>query len=310
MSIYRRERLRQRLLAHVAAAGRSVVTDDDLATVRAQGMGRAVPDRLPSIAWPVLPGAYVVVDPHAPVAVCALASEWLVEPLAALPGVAIAGRALTENLGVEKVVLNVLANPAVHALVLCGTESRHAVGDTIRQLHRAGLDADGRVIGSSGPTPVLRNLPDVAVRTFQHEISLVELIDETDITVIGRALADAASAQKWPRAEGWLPPSSLRTPAPIVAEPWSEDPAGFVLISVGPWRDRLVAELYTREGVLRHVLQARTAEELAGAVVTYGGASTLDHAAYIGREASRAELALTFGWPYEQDRPFERPAPP
>src|SRR5258708_258302 len=52
--------------------------------------------------WPITSGAYTVGDPKAPIAICTLTSNGLMEPLAKLPGVAISGRVYTVNLGIEK----------------------------------------------------------------------------------------------------------------------------------------------------------------------------------------------------------------
>ena len=54
----------------------------------------------------------------------------------------------TENFGVEKVVTNNVANPRLRTLILCGTESRHRVGQTLIALHANGRDDQGKVIGS------------------------------------------------------------------------------------------------------------------------------------------------------------------
>ena len=53
--------------------------------------------RQPRPSWPVIEGSYRVGDPAAPVAVCALTSDELLVPLAAIPGVAIAGEVQTAN---------------------------------------------------------------------------------------------------------------------------------------------------------------------------------------------------------------------
>lgn len=44
-------------------------------------------------------------------------------PLAALPSVAIAGRLVTVNPGIERMVTNIAGNPAIRVLVLCGADS-------------------------------------------------------------------------------------------------------------------------------------------------------------------------------------------
>jgi len=45
------------------------------------------------------------------------------QPLSTLPGVAIAGRVYVPNLGIEKIIRNVTANPRLRFLLLCGKES-------------------------------------------------------------------------------------------------------------------------------------------------------------------------------------------
>ncbi|MDP6606758.1 MAG: hypothetical protein QF664_10940 [Dehalococcoidia bacterium] len=146
-----------------------------------------------------------------PVAVCTLASEDLADELGEPAGVAIIGRAFTENLGAEKVAVNVVANPAIRTLVLCGTESQHAVGQTLRALHSDGLDGDGRVVGSEGPVPILKNFPTAAQEIFSEKLTVVDLIGEADPAVILRAISDAVASgeETWP--ETWIPPAAVRS---------------------------------------------------------------------------------------------------
>ena len=59
----------------------------------------------PAAGWPVISGDYIVGDPESPVAVTTLASHIEAE----LSGAAIAGPCKTENLGVEKVVANIIS---------------------------------------------------------------------------------------------------------------------------------------------------------------------------------------------------------
>jgi tetrahydromethanopterin S-methyltransferase subunit A len=63
--------------------------------------------------WPPYPGDYVVGNPDGTVAVCTLSDRDLPRRLIAGggPAMAIAGRCDTENIGIEKVVLNLLATP-------------------------------------------------------------------------------------------------------------------------------------------------------------------------------------------------------
>jgi len=47
----------------------------------------------------------------------------LMDPLAGLPGVAIAGMVYTANLGITRIILNVTTNPSIRFLLICGKES-------------------------------------------------------------------------------------------------------------------------------------------------------------------------------------------
>lgn len=310
MSIYLRARLRARLLQHVDSEGRERVTGEDLRAVRSMGMGgmrAATPEPLPEHPWPPLAGHYDVLEESAPVAVCTLASEGLVEALGRPRGVAIIGRAFTENLGAEKVAINVVANPYIRVLVLCGTESQHSVGQTLQALHANGLDADGRVVGSEGPLPILKNFPAEAQTLFREKLAIVDLIDETDPGAVLSAVEEASSAAPEPWSEAWQPPLPEQLASSPAPPPMSrpEDPAGFLLLSVGPYRDRIVLEHYSNDAQLLHVLHGRSADDVCGQALRAGALSELAHATYVGREALKAELALRHGLAYEQDRALE-----
>ena len=67
----------------------------------------------PADGWPVISGDYIVGDPESPVAVTTLASHIEAE----LSGAAIAGPCKTENLGIEKVVANIISNPNIRFLI-------------------------------------------------------------------------------------------------------------------------------------------------------------------------------------------------
>ena len=86
-------------------------------------------------SWPPVRGEYAVGDPNAGVAVVTLASQLRVR------GAAISGPCKTENLGVEKIVANVVSNCNIRFILLCGAESKgHLPGNTLLALHRNGID--------------------------------------------------------------------------------------------------------------------------------------------------------------------------
>ncbi len=75
--------------------------------------------------WPSVPGEYLLLgNDAAPVAVSTLASLDLAERVAALKpdGLAIVGKTETENIGLDKIIKNMLANPALRYLVFAGRD--------------------------------------------------------------------------------------------------------------------------------------------------------------------------------------------
>ncbi len=261
--------------------------------------------------WPPLPGDYIVVRHGAPVAVCTLNSSPLAKEIAARPpgGLAIAGSLHTENLGIERIVRNVLANPNLRFLVLCGEDARQAIGhlpgQSLAALCQNGTDADGRILGARGKRPVLKNVTREETEAFRRQVELVPLVGEQEATRIAREIESCAARTRGPFAGA--PPA---TPVPIVRaqEPARLvlDPAGFLVVY--PDRRRgLVLEHYRTEGVLEVVVEGATASAVGASAVERGIVSRLDHAVYLGRELARAEESLRSGAPYVQDR---APGPP
>jgi tetrahydromethanopterin S-methyltransferase subunit A len=127
------------------------------------------------VSWPPVRGDYVVGNPNARVAVVTLASQLQVS------GSAIIGPCKTENLGVEKIVANVISNCSIRFLIICGAESKgHLPGNTLLALHRNGIDDQGRIIGSKGAIPFIQNLSPEAVLRFQAQVELIDRIGLED----------------------------------------------------------------------------------------------------------------------------------
>jgi tetrahydromethanopterin S-methyltransferase subunit A len=139
-------------------------------------------------SWPPLRGDYVVGDPQGRVAVVTLASVMQVE------NATISGTCKTENLGVEKIVANLISNSNIRFLLICGAESKgHLPGNTLIALHKNGLDDKSRIIGSKGAIPFIQNLTDEAVRRFQAQIQLIDRIGLEDEEQIGLLVEEYSS---------------------------------------------------------------------------------------------------------------------
>jgi tetrahydromethanopterin S-methyltransferase subunit A len=131
--------------------------------------------------WPVEPGDYVVKDPECPVAVCTLRSKIDLDA-----PYAIKGTCFTENIGIERIILNLISNPNIRFLVLCGAESAgHYTGESIRNLKVYGVEPQSKKIRNSrGPFSFLRNLPLEAIDRFRRQLQVIDLIDVLDPLVI------------------------------------------------------------------------------------------------------------------------------
>jgi tetrahydromethanopterin S-methyltransferase subunit A len=270
-----------------------------------------------STAHPDIIGDVVFGGPTSTVAVCTLASRRLLPLLAGRPEIGIAGRVFTENVGVERMVQNLVAHSQYRFMIVCGRESQHRVGQTILALHRVGLDASARVIGSDGPEPFLPNLTDAQLRAFQERVTLVDMIGIEDADAI---VARAAELQAEPSSKldpGAEAVARIATET-IVAAPtpptsWEYDPAGFYLILVDRAHRRLRAEQYSQDRRLLRVFEGRNAQELCHTIVREAQVTLLAHAAYLGRELAKADAALHLDLEYEQDAPLRadrpRPAP-
>lgn len=138
--------------------------------------------------WPLETGDYAVGDPESPVAVVTLGSKMNDEVVA--KGAAIAGPLHTENLGVEKLVTNVVSNSNIRYLVICGSEVQgHITGKTVEALYENGIDPDTKsIIGSPGAIPFVENLPVEAVERFQKQLSIISMINNENIDDIAQKI--------------------------------------------------------------------------------------------------------------------------
>jgi len=157
-----------------------------------------IPKRSPAPGYPPEEGCYLRGNDYSPVAVLVIliyerektppGIEQLVRT-AVESGAALAGTLQTENIGLEKVVCNVVANPNIRYLVVCGPESPgHHVGETILALMKDGVDANKRIIGTTAPTPYLFNIPPGSVERFRKQITVIDLITEGSPDVVRQAV--------------------------------------------------------------------------------------------------------------------------
>jgi tetrahydromethanopterin S-methyltransferase subunit A len=143
--------------------------------------------------WPLVKGDYTVGNPESRIAVVTLASHISPSPEAALWG-----SSKTENLGVEKIIMNTISNSNIRYILVCGTESRgHLAGHSLLAIHENGIDEKGRIIGSEGAIPFIENISRAAVKRFQAQVVLFDmtgLVDREEIIEIVREYKDRGEA--------------------------------------------------------------------------------------------------------------------
>nr|MDO8098998.1 tetrahydromethanopterin S-methyltransferase subunit A [Candidatus Njordarchaeota archaeon] len=149
-----------------------------------------IPKVKPPAAYPPEEGRYIRGDDYSPVAVSAILDTFdssipveLSEILkvAIDSGAALAGSVQTENIGIEKLIANIVANPNIRYLIICWRESRgHLPADAMMRLLKNGVDERRRIIGAEAPTPFLYNLPLGAIERFREQIRAVNLISEDE----------------------------------------------------------------------------------------------------------------------------------
>jgi tetrahydromethanopterin S-methyltransferase subunit A len=137
----------------------------------------------PASGWPIVKGDFNSGDANSPVAVMTCGSH-LDEKGICDKGAAICGSCKTENLGLEKVIANIISNPNIRFILLCGTEVKgHLAGQTMIALHKNGVK-DGRVVGAEGAIPFIENLSGDAIKRYQEQCELVNIMESEDTGTI------------------------------------------------------------------------------------------------------------------------------
>jgi tetrahydromethanopterin S-methyltransferase subunit A len=95
--------------------------------------------------------------------------------------VAIYGSLKTENIGIEKIIANIISNPHIRYLLVCGNEIRgHRSGSSLVALKNNGIDKQHRIIDAPGAIPYIENIDEEAIERFRSQIEIINLIDVTD----------------------------------------------------------------------------------------------------------------------------------
>ena len=90
-------------------------------------------------------------------------------------GAAISGTVQTANIGIEKIVCNIVANPNIRYLVLGGPETEgHRTGDAIKALFKNGVDNKNQIAGTDALTASLYNISKEMIDRFRDQVTMVD----------------------------------------------------------------------------------------------------------------------------------------
>jgi len=261
--------------------------------------------------WPPVVGEYFVLDKASAVVVSTLASVQLAEELAHRKpnGLAIVGKTETENIGIDKVIKNVVTSPTIGYLIVAGMDPKgHLTGKTLLALAKNGVDEQGRVIGSTGKRPILRNVSTPEIQAFREQVQVVDMIGCENSDEISAKIEELSQQVMAPcgcsECGGKSPISISITPKIIATEPGEVgkmDKAGYFVIVPLADKGMINVEYYAYDNTLLGVIEGATARAIYTTIIDSGWVTELSHAAYLGKELVKAELSLQHGFKYVQD---------
>lgn len=149
------------------------------------------------MGWPAVSGEFTVGDEKNRVVLVTLGSS--IDVTGVIDKIAISGTMKTENIGIEKVIANIISNPCIRYLIICGAEVHgHLAGDAFLAIHKSGIDEKNRIVGASGAIPFISNLSSKEVERFREQVEIVDLVNVEDLGPIKQAIDACAPKDPFP----------------------------------------------------------------------------------------------------------------
>ena len=254
--------------------------------------------------WPFLRGSYYVADPTAAVVVITLGNEKLARDLAAL---ATKGLCMTCPLSggrgdIEKLVHTLTGNLSIQHLLCVGDESHHpATLKALQVLFSHDEDFDA-ALHAAGRSKVRLTVANVAA--LRKQVQFTDMHGCTEIDKIVARIRDLSGRTKR-LTTGFVAPngdSAATEDRVIAADNLSHDAvtdkAGYFKIAIR--NQRIVVEHFNNKDEKQRIIEGSQARSIYLTLIRNGWVSRLDHAAYLGRELTRAETALQNGASFAQ----------
>jgi len=249
-----------------------------------------------------------------PVAVSTLGNPELAEKISELKpkGISIVGKTETENIGIEKIIQNTLAVPSIKYLLICGKDTEgHYSGNTLISLVNNGVDTNRRVIGSKGKKAVLSNITKEEINAFIEQIEIIDMIECEDLEKILEKVQGLNEKEERYNSNK-KPEEGIKVPSPprvetVRAE--EKDPkrvrldrSGYFVIVPKADKKTILVEHYDNSNNLLRIIKGEDARNIYWTIIDNGWVTEMSHAAYLGKELTKAEMSMSMGFKYIQDK--------
>jgi len=138
-----------------------------------------------------IPEEFYIGNYNSSICICTLSSIKLLKEIKnskIIDNVAIVGRLFTENRGIDSIIKYINQNKKIKTIIVCGKDVwGHKSGHSLFELHKNGIDNNNRIINSTSPDPFL-TVSESEIKYFQKQITLVNLINETNIELINNKI--------------------------------------------------------------------------------------------------------------------------
>lgn len=261
--------------------------------------------------WPPIAGDYSALcnGRDCSVAVSTLADINLSKTLAELhpDNLCIVGKTETENIGIDKIVKNVVSNQRIKYLILAGNEPQgHFTGDALLMLKQNGVDENRKIINSKSKRSVLQNSTTEEINRFREQVEIIDMIGCTDVKEIETKIQQYKSNTSC-NCNDCNDNAVIKTATTtnviqaIDYEKVELDKLGYFVIM--PQQDgNIIVEHYTNKNKLANTVKGTNAREIYLTIINNGMLSQTSHAAYLGKELTRVELSIKYNFQYIQDK--------
>ena len=175
------------------------------------------------------------------------------------------------------------------------------------------MDIGGQIIESLGYCQSLRTSHRRKIAAFRKQIEIVDLTGEVEPDTVLKAVQTARQRNPGRFESSVAASSKANKKVDHVkcghreSQDYQADPAGFFVIQVNSQKREIVVEHYSNEHELLRVLHGKNSLEICSTIIRNGWVTIPGHAAYLGRELGKAELASRRGWLYEQNKGLIEP---